>query len=686
MSFEHLSQLPICIDQQHQEPSTSTWPNAGEQAAAIAAVAAFLMRHHGTVGQLEPEVGGDAALAPQPGALQRFVWPPIQPHGVPRAPHQQQRRSPPRRPPLLPGCEANFSAPRLDFVEALRAAQQQQFCLQQQQQRLQQCQHIAMGPHEGSKPSSDSDSVEPGEGAGGPDPMDLSTDCEQIVIIDDSGQKLGLGSPPLPLSSQVAGAKSEGHQDGSAELEAASTGRQQEGGAAQAAGSTGATSEAATADYTTTCVVCGDISSGKHYGILACNGCSGFFKRSVRRKLIYRCQAGTGHCVIDKKHRNQCQSCRLKKCIQMGMNKDAVQNERQPRNTATIRPEMLINNHTTADKLIRDGVAATVTAVLNVERRHDSCAGDSPQSGEGRHLLRRGAKRRRSSSPHDCCSPYQDECGNFIHDCSHLADEPPGRCSRDSLELVQRLHSELDGEGLDQGGNALAARWLEADGQLFWQLRSQTLEHWNATIADWLLGRQRDLCSPDAQDGLVDQLGLDAEPDLLAAIVVVSRLQLGRLAAFTCPKAAGEAARRLPKLLGGLDQLDWSHIRLLALAEAMLGSRFLKLGRATRDRLRKCVSDLIYSFISRRHQQVGAQVARKFDGPGGAGDDDLGAANAEGADDKLAPIDSKQDTRGEQAEMGAGDVGRSRQIGTPTDDESAPTTNELTGAGRPLTR
>jgi hypothetical protein len=36
------------------------------------------------------------------------------------------------------------------------------------------------------------------------------------------------------------------------------------------------------------CVVCGDMASGKHYGILSCNGCSGFFKRSVRRKLIYR--------------------------------------------------------------------------------------------------------------------------------------------------------------------------------------------------------------------------------------------------------------------------------------------------------------------------------------------------------------------------------------------------------------
>lgn len=70
------------------------------------------------------------------------------------------------------------------------------------------------------------------------------------------------------------------------------------------------------------CIVCGDVSSGKHYGILACNGCSGFFKRSVRRKLIYRCQAGTGVCVIDKAHRNQCQACRLKKCLKMGMNKD----------------------------------------------------------------------------------------------------------------------------------------------------------------------------------------------------------------------------------------------------------------------------------------------------------------------------------------------------------------------------
>jgi len=39
-----------------------------------------------------------------------------------------------------------------------------------------------------------------------------------------------------------------------------------------------------------------------------------------------RCQAGTGMCTVDKSHRNQCQACRLKKCLQMGMNKDGQYN------------------------------------------------------------------------------------------------------------------------------------------------------------------------------------------------------------------------------------------------------------------------------------------------------------------------------------------------------------------------
>lgn len=45
--------------------------------------------------------------------------------------------------------------------------------------------------------------------------------------------------------------------------------------------------------------------------------------------------------------------------MKKGMNKDAVQNERQPRNTATIRPEALMNSEE-SERLLREGVAATV--------------------------------------------------------------------------------------------------------------------------------------------------------------------------------------------------------------------------------------------------------------------------------------------------------------------------------------
>lgn len=69
------------------------------------------------------------------------------------------------------------------------------------------------------------------------------------------------------------------------------------------------------------CVVCGDRASGRHYGAISCEGCKGFFKRSIRKQLGYQCR-GSKNCEVTKHHRNRCQYCRLQKCLACGMRSD----------------------------------------------------------------------------------------------------------------------------------------------------------------------------------------------------------------------------------------------------------------------------------------------------------------------------------------------------------------------------
>ncbi|XP_010221056.1 PREDICTED: retinoic acid receptor RXR-alpha-like [Tinamus guttatus] len=69
------------------------------------------------------------------------------------------------------------------------------------------------------------------------------------------------------------------------------------------------------------CAICGDRSSGKHYGVYSCEGCKGFFKRTVRKDLTYTCRDNKD-CLIDKRQRNRCQYCRYQKCLAMGMKRE----------------------------------------------------------------------------------------------------------------------------------------------------------------------------------------------------------------------------------------------------------------------------------------------------------------------------------------------------------------------------
>uniref|UniRef100_A0A6I8SRI8 Thyroid hormone receptor alpha n=1 Tax=Xenopus tropicalis TaxID=8364 RepID=A0A6I8SRI8_XENTR len=73
------------------------------------------------------------------------------------------------------------------------------------------------------------------------------------------------------------------------------------------------------------CVVCSDKATGYHYRCITCEGCKGFFRRTIQKNLhpSYSCKYD-GCCIIDKITRNQCQLCRFKKCIAVGMAMDLV--------------------------------------------------------------------------------------------------------------------------------------------------------------------------------------------------------------------------------------------------------------------------------------------------------------------------------------------------------------------------
>ncbi|KAH8874762.1 Hepatocyte nuclear factor 4-gamma [Schistosoma japonicum] len=95
------------------------------------------------------------------------------------------------------------------------------------------------------------------------------------------------------------------------------------------------------------CLICEDKATGKHYGAYSCDGCKGFFRRSVRRKHSYTCRHKR-NCIVTKDKRNQCRFCRFRKCFRVGMKESAVQKER----------DKISNRHSTNDTVssIQSGI------------------------------------------------------------------------------------------------------------------------------------------------------------------------------------------------------------------------------------------------------------------------------------------------------------------------------------------
>uniref|UniRef100_A0A131XM48 Putative nuclear hormone receptor e75-like protein n=1 Tax=Hyalomma excavatum TaxID=257692 RepID=A0A131XM48_9ACAR len=123
---------------------------------------------------------------------------------------------------------------------------------------------------------------------------------------------------------------------------------------------------------TVLCRVCGDKASGFHYGVHSCEGCKGFFRRSIQQKIQYRPCTKNQQCSILRINRNRCQYCRLKKCIAVGMSRDAVRFGRVPkREKAKILAAMQKVNASSQEKALAVELEDEMRLFDTVVRAHE---------------------------------------------------------------------------------------------------------------------------------------------------------------------------------------------------------------------------------------------------------------------------------------------------------------------------
>ncbi|XP_075712961.1 nuclear receptor subfamily 2 group C member 1 isoform X5 [Rhinoderma darwinii] len=181
------------------------------------------------------------------------------------------------------------------------------------------------------------------------------------------------------------------------------------------------------------CVVCGDKASGRHYGAVTCEGCKGFFKRSIRKNLVYTCR-GSKDCVINKHYRNRCQYCRLQRCIALGMKQDSVQCERKPIEVAR---EKSSNCAASTEKIyirkdLRSPLAATTTFVTDNKPIRTNNLLDS---GMLVNIQSSGIKTEPMLITHEKVEACQGDLSTLANVVSSLANLKSKEMSQSSTEL-----------------------------------------------------------------------------------------------------------------------------------------------------------------------------------------------------------------------------------------------------------
>uniref|UniRef100_A0A5S6QJX7 Probable nuclear hormone receptor HR38 n=1 Tax=Trichuris muris TaxID=70415 RepID=A0A5S6QJX7_TRIMR len=120
------------------------------------------------------------------------------------------------------------------------------------------------------------------------------------------------------------------------------------------------------------CTVCGDNAACQHYGVRTCEGCKGFFKRTVQKSARYVC-LGNRDCIIDKRRRNRCQYCRFQKCLAVGMVKEVVRTDSLKGRRGRLPSRSKINDDSMSTSL----TTSLVNAYTNLAKPQPSAAAAS---------------------------------------------------------------------------------------------------------------------------------------------------------------------------------------------------------------------------------------------------------------------------------------------------------------------
>ncbi|XP_048507503.1 nuclear receptor subfamily 4 group A member 2 isoform X2 [Athalia rosae] len=140
-----------------------------------------------------------------------------------------------------------------------------------------------------------------------PPPTNVPIDLHTAAAVTP---RQGRASLPLQRSESTSSNESPKPRGGSGSVGSASPG----------------TGERAPPSPSQLCAVCGDTAACQHYGVRTCEGCKGFFKRTVQKGSKYVCLAEKA-CPVDKRRRNRCQFCRFQKCLMVGMVKEVVRTD-----------------------------------------------------------------------------------------------------------------------------------------------------------------------------------------------------------------------------------------------------------------------------------------------------------------------------------------------------------------------